>query len=71
MSWISNTVRSTRTTRWVTWAIFFVGVPAGVVAGLGVSGPWHPPDWLMYTAALAVAVIMVAVIVVALFGRIE
>ena len=71
MSWIGKAVRSERTTRWVTKAIFLVGVPAGIVAGLEVSGPWHPPDWLFYTSALAAAVILVAAIVVAMFGKIE
>ena len=71
MGWISNTVRSARTTRWVTKAIFFVAIPAAIVAGLDTGGQRDVPYWLMYTCALAVAVVLVAAIVVLMFGKIE
>lgn len=71
MGWISNAVRSPRTARWVSNAIFFVGIPAAIVAGLDIGGQWNVPYWLMYTLALAIALVLVAAIVVLLFGKIE
>ena len=71
MGWISNAVRSARTARWVANAIFFVGIPAAIVAGLDIGGQWSVPYWLMYTLALAIAAVLVAAIVVLLFGKFE
>ena len=71
MGWISNAVRSARTARWVTNAIFFVGIPAGIVAGLDLGGQWNVPYWLMYTCALAITVVLAAAIVVVTFGKVE
>ena len=71
MGWISNAVRSARTARWVANAIFFVGIPVAIMAGLDIGGQWNVPYWLMYTCALAVAVVLVAVIVVLVFGKFE
>ena len=71
MSWISNAARSARAMRWVTNAIFFVGVPAGVVAGLDLGGQWDVPEWLLYTCALAIAVVLVAGIAVVIFSKAE
>ncbi len=71
MSWLSNALKSARTTRWLTNAIFFVGIPAGIVAGLDTGGQWDVPYWLMYACALAIAVVLVAAITVLIFGKIE
>ena len=57
--------------RWVSDAILFVGVPAGILVGLDVGGQWDAPQWLLSAAYTAVGLILIAGIFVGIFSRAE
>ena len=55
--------------RIVNNAILFIGVPAGILVGLELSGQWSAPQLLLNLAYTMVGVILVAAIFVGIFSR--